>query len=207
MQLLQPAGHVVELIGQRLDLVAGLDGDALAEIAEPIRAAPARNAWIGTTMRRGRNMPAGRRAPARRGAQSRALDRGIEGRVGLLDRRFDEDEPAERGDRRKGGEHLVALDIGRLLHLLGGVAGRSGPRAPHLRQPRHIGVAQDEADVGMGDQSACGIDHVGAAVPGEFDLRQHVPDELQIDFGDATPVSRRVPANESVIYGSDSRRK
>ena len=31
--LLQPSGHVVELIGQRLDLVAGLDRDALAEVA------------------------------------------------------------------------------------------------------------------------------------------------------------------------------
>ena len=31
--LLQPSGHVVELIGQRLDLVAGLDHDALAEVA------------------------------------------------------------------------------------------------------------------------------------------------------------------------------
>jgi hypothetical protein len=30
---LQPSGHVVELIGQRFDFVAGLDGDALAEVA------------------------------------------------------------------------------------------------------------------------------------------------------------------------------
>jgi hypothetical protein len=33
MGLLQAAGHVVELVGKRLDLVAGLDGDALAEVA------------------------------------------------------------------------------------------------------------------------------------------------------------------------------
>src|SRR4029077_6255838 len=30
---LQPAGHVVELVGERFDLVAGLDGDARSEVA------------------------------------------------------------------------------------------------------------------------------------------------------------------------------
>ena len=37
----------------------------------------------------------------------------------------------------------------------------------------------------MRDQPAGGVDHIGAPVPGEFDLRQHVPDQFQIDLGDA----------------------
>ena len=37
----------------------------------------------------------------------------------------------------------------------------------------------------MGDQPAGGIDHVSAAVAGELDLGENVPDQLQIDLGDA----------------------
>ena len=40
--VLQPAGHVVELVGERLELVAGLDRDALAQVA----AADARGAGL-----------------------------------------------------------------------------------------------------------------------------------------------------------------
>ena len=37
----------------------------------------------------------------------------------------------------------------------------------------------------MSDETAGGINHVSAPVPGKFDLRQHVPDEFQVDLGDA----------------------
>ena len=81
---LQPAGHFVELIGECLDFVAGLDGDALAERSPPPRrAAPARSAWIGTTMRRRGTIRRQRRAPARRGALAGAFDRRIKRRIGL----------------------------------------------------------------------------------------------------------------------------
>ena len=39
----------------------------------------------------------------------------------------------------------------------------------------------------MRDQAAGGVDHIGAAVAGEFDLGEHVPDQFQIDLGDAYP--------------------
>ena len=37
----------------------------------------------------------------------------------------------------------------------------------------------------MGDQPAGGVDHIGAAMTGEFDLGENVPDEFEIDLGDA----------------------
>jgi cyanate permease len=41
-RFLQLAGHVVELVGQSFDLVAGLDRDALPEIAASRRPGPSR---------------------------------------------------------------------------------------------------------------------------------------------------------------------
>ena len=36
----------------------------------------------------------------------------------------------------------------------------------------------------MGDQAACRIDDINLAAFLDFDLRNHVPDELEIDLGD-----------------------
>jgi signal transduction histidine kinase len=54
-----------------------------------------------------------------------------------------------------------------------------------LRAARTCGVAQDETDVGMCDQPALRVDHVGVAALADLDLRDHVPDQLEIDLGDA----------------------
>ena len=77
---------------------------------------------------------------------------------------------------------MVAADVERLLHS---VAGRTGARAFDLGQPGHIGVAQNQADIGMGDETAAGVDDKGAAVDADLDLRHHVPDQLEIDLRDA----------------------
>ena len=81
----------------------------------------------------------------------------------------------------------MAVDIDGFLHLFGGIAGDSSACAFDLRELRHVGVAQHEADVGMRDQAAGGVDHIGASVAGELDLGEHVPDQFQIDLGDAHP--------------------
>ena len=151
-----------------------------------MRAAPARKAWIGPTMRRARNRPA--RKASRRPRQqqrTRSLDRVIERRIGLVGRKLDEHQPAERRDRRIGREHLAAADVGRLLHLLGRAGGDGRARRLDLRQLRHVGIAQHQADVGMRDEAALRVDHVGLAVLADLDLRDHVPDQLEIDLGDA----------------------
>ncbi len=51
-------------------------------------------------------------------------------RVSLLDRRFDEHRPAKPGDRRRGGEHLVAFNVLRFLDFLAAAAGQTAARAP-----------------------------------------------------------------------------
>src|SRR5262249_13771205 len=81
---------------------------------------------------------------------------------------------------------IPALNSDR-LRLLGTVAAdqvRYACRA-HLRELRHVGVAQHEADIGMRDQSSLRVDDVGMAALADLDLRDHIPDELEIDFGDA----------------------
>ena len=53
--LAQIGGHVIELIGERLELVAAADLDGWSETPCPIRAAPAWRARIGTSIRRTSN--------------------------------------------------------------------------------------------------------------------------------------------------------
>ena len=47
-----------------------------------------------------------------------------------------------------------------------------------------FGLAQDEADVRIGNQEALAVDDVGHALVADLDPRHDVPDEFQIDFGD-----------------------
>ena len=86
---------------------------------------------------------------------------------------------------RIGGEHAAALDVVGLLELLGRLPGAGRARRLHLRQPGEIGVAQHQADVGMRDEAPLRIDHVGLSALADLDLRYHVPDQLEIDLGDA----------------------
>jgi hypothetical protein len=74
-RFLQPAGHVVGLSGERLDLVSSLDGNALAEVAAA-EARP-RNVWIGSTMRRARNMPSAKASTPRRTSPVRWTSTGV----------------------------------------------------------------------------------------------------------------------------------
>ncbi len=103
--------------------------------------------------------------------QTGPLKRGIKRRVGLLDRRFDEHQPTKRSDRRRRGEHLAAFNVLRFLDVLAAAASYLGAGAAHLRKLRHVGIAQYQANVGMRDETAGSVDHVGASMPGEFDLR------------------------------------
>src|SRR5580704_12819397 len=97
---LQPAGHVVELIGQRLDLVACLDGDALTELA----AADARGAGAQGLDRH--RHPSGERHAGDEGEQKcteqhqpGALNGCVKRCICFGGRCLDEHKPAERRDR------------------------------------------------------------------------------------------------------------
>ena len=55
----------------------------------------------------------------------------------------------------------------------------------HLSQPGHVGIAQHQADVWMRDQPPLRIDDIGMTALADLDLRDHIPDQLEIDLGDA----------------------
>jgi hypothetical protein len=72
-------------------------------------------------------------------------------------RQFDEHEPAKRCVCRK---HLAAADVFGGLDLLhsrfgtcSGSCAYSRPRSGDLCEPRHVRVAQNETDIGMGDEA------------------------------------------------------
>ena len=133
--VLQPSGHVVELVGERLELVAGLDRDALAQVA----AADARGAGLQGLDRPhhlARQEHAGKNGQAERRQQDQAgaLDRRVETRIGLVARQLDEHQPAERSNRGIGRQHLAAFKaLGDLQRLLRCAC--DWPRAPPAPGP------------------------------------------------------------------------
>ena len=183
---LEPRAHVVELVGETFELVAGLDRDALGEIAaaDPGRARPQR---LDRDHHAPRQEHPGQHGEHQRGKQhiDQPVERFVERRVGFLDRKLDEHPPAERLDRRRRGQHLAALDVLRHLQMFAGVARRGSACGAHMRKSRHVGVAQHQADVGMRDQACLPVDHVGAAFFADLDLRHHVPNQLEVDLRDA----------------------
>ncbi len=52
-----------------------------------------------------------------------------------------------------------------------------------MRQRGQAGLAQHQADVGVGHQQAVAVDHVGLARFADVDARDHLPDELQVELG------------------------
>ena len=183
---LQPSGHVIELIGERLQLVAGLDRDALREIAaaDPRSSGPqsldrhhhpARQEYAGER----------RETECAKQNQSRALYRGNQRLISLIHRQFDEHRPAERRHRRKSRQHPPALDIGRGFDVVRRNTLLLSLCRLNLGKTRHVRVAQDQADVRVRDQAALSIHHISVAALADLDFRHHVPDQLEIDFRDA----------------------
>ena len=84
-----------------------------------------------------------------------------------------------------GGEDAAALEVAGDGHLISRrCAGAcSGERGPHLGELAHIGVLEHEADVRMGDQRALAIHHESSPCFADLDLRDDVPDELEVDVG------------------------
>ena len=183
VQVLETAGHLVEPLRQRLDLVAGPDRQAMIEIA---------SADAGRTISQGvdRHHHAPREPQAGQAGQPQCRqqdgnaspERRVEWLERLADRQVDEYVPAERRHRRRGGEHLASRWIagdGRKCHAAaGGLRRRS--RRGNLRQRRQVGLAQDEADVRMSDQQPALVDDVGRTRLADPQSRDDVPDELQV---------------------------
>ena len=197
VRLLQLRAHLVELLGEALELVAGADLDAVVELAgaDPRRAflqrAQRPHQGAGEEEARRRSRPAGRR----RAAAPCAQDRGVERRERLGARRLDEHRPVQRRDRRVRGEHL-ARPSGRAR---AGGAGRAGRAArPHLRQRAQVGLLQHQADVGMGDQHAVGIDDVGEARSAPILIRE-TTSQTNFRLTSAAVTPPPLPAGRAIV--------
>ena len=110
-------------------------------------------------------------------------------------------------DRRGRGQDLLTLDVLCTLQRL-----RSGPcadlRGSHLREAGQVRVAQHQADIGMRNQPPVRVDDIGMTALADLDLGDHVPDQLEIDFGDADPsVLARAGQRQCHIGLGLSRRK
>ena len=130
---LEPARHAVELAGKLLQLVAGVDVDAMAEIAaaEPPRAGRERrdrDQHPPRQDRAGEHRDQEADADQQRDADELVADR----RQRLRGRLFDEHDPAELRHRAGGGQHRIAVGAGALLQR---AADRRGLRRD-LRQLR-----------------------------------------------------------------------
>ena len=186
VRFLELGGHAVELVAQRLQLVARPDVDALVQLsrADPGRADPERLD--------GRDHPSGEEQ-ARRDRQEhaeneetdRALDRGVESLERLPERLLDEDRPLERRDRGVHGHHAPALEVARDRDLLPRLARhrRAGQGGLDLVEPGEGRLLEHEADVRVRDEDALAVEHEGVAGLADLDLRDDVPDEFQVHLG------------------------
>lgn len=177
------SGHPVELIAERLQLVAGLDREPQAEVAaaDPPRA-------LRQDLDRHGHAPAQKERDQHRTCQqddqekSRAPDRRIDRRIGLGERQLDEHQPAQRGDRRIGRQHALTGQI--LLDQAAGGRPDAIERGPDVGMAGEIAAAQRPPQIGMRDQDTHAIDHIGLPGVADPDSGDEVPDEAKIDLGD-----------------------
>src|SRR5207248_3140511 len=83
------------------------------------------------------------------------------------------------------GQDLAAGEVAgdRVLRPRVRRAGRLTEDGPDLAQPRQVRILEDQADVRVSDQLTVAVDDVGVTGPADPDLRDHVPDELQVHLG------------------------
>ena len=183
---LQLGRHVVQLVSQRFELVSRLDIDAMIECAcADARRSSGQGANGNHHQARQKERREQRQNEPAQQNDNGTQDGRIERRVGFVLGKLYQHEPVERRSRRVCRQHAVASPVPRNLCLL--EAGRSRLRAcrPHLGELREVGIAQDQTDLGMGNQPALRIDDIGAAVAADPDLIDDVPDVREIDLGHA----------------------
>src|SRR5262249_36772139 len=111
--LLQPAGHVIELVGECLELIAGFDFNPLREVAATD------SSRSGTQSLDRHNHPArkkysGDSRKTERGEQNQSgtLNRGHQWLIGLAYRQLDKNGPAKRCNRCEGTQNSPPLQVG-----------------------------------------------------------------------------------------------
>jgi len=191
--LLQARSAAVELVGERFQLVTGLDPDAMIERAlRSARRRPQRA--IGVTDAPARTHSPAPTARGRRAAGGRAQDRRMQRGEGFgcgCSTNTNQPSGAMAANEVSTGcpPRRARRRIPRALRARG--AALRGPRAP-AAGPRSS--SQDQAMSGWA-MSAQRVDDVGVARFPDLDARHHVPDELRLTCATAT----WPPAGEAMV--------
>ena len=185
VRFLEPARRPVELVAERLQLVAGPDLDAMGEVAGP----DARRALLqhpdGRDHAPGQENAGQDRQPQAEHEDDHAPDdRRAERRVGGGGRSLDEDQPPHGRDRRVRREDALAPQtIGDHRRRRGRAGVRAlGPSGFHLHERGEIALRPEHPAVRMGDQLVTGVHHIGVAVRADLDLRHDFQDGPEIDL-------------------------
>ncbi len=137
VRLLELGGHLVELVGQRLELVAGANVDPVAQVAAADPAGARLQRLYGLDHAAGEDQAHDQREQDAEADQRHRAHDGRAHRLERLEQRLlDEHEPAQRRDGRVGRQHLAALQVLRDRHLLGPLVrpGRRRAGGGHLGQ-------------------------------------------------------------------------
>ena len=181
---LQLARHVVQLLSQRFELVSRLDRDAMIELASAdARRSGGQGADGNHHQARHQQCREQRQNEPGQQYDNGTHDGIVERRVGFVLGQLHQHQPVERVSRGVRRQHAFAAKIARNLRFLEvGCLCRRACR-PDLGKLREVGIAQHEADLGMGDEPALRIDDVGPSILTDPDLIDHVPDEGEVDLG------------------------
>ena len=140
----------------------------------------------GATIRRastkaGQNGEPERRSKQRAGAQ----DRGVDGCIGFRDRQFDKYQPAQRRDQphaRQGPARPVCLR--RVPERTAAWSDAASAARTWARCERSE-LLKHQTDVRMSDQPTLLVDDIDLPALANLDLRDDIPDEREIDLGNA----------------------
>jgi hypothetical protein len=174
----------VQLVAEGLELVAGSDVHAMAEVAR----SDARGAFLQHPDRRDHapgEEHAGQDGQAEAENEMMMLRTigACQGSVGFGERPFDHHDPPEGRDRwRERRGSVLPADPRRRLPRPGRPAAPSrGPLT--CREAREVPVLSNQADVGVREQPAPGVDDVGVAATARLDLSDGPLDGLEADLG------------------------
>ena len=180
IRLLQLARHAVELVGQFLQLVGGMDVDALAEIAgaEPPRAGAQcrdRNQHAARQQRAGEDRDQKPERDQKCYPPQLIADRRQRQRGRLLV----EHQPAEFRNGVGCGQHRLAAGVGAGSLRLAVRLDQCGDLRQRGHIPGHLGALG-----GARQHLAALVDHIGGRDLADLGIAEEIRQETQIDFGD-----------------------
>src|SRR5262249_20614618 len=84
-------------------------------------------------------------------------------------------------------EHFAILDIADDLNAFLLLFGSDRASCLHIWQLVHVRITQNETNIRVRNQASLSIDNISPALSSNFDLRNDVPNEFEIDLRHANP--------------------